>query len=133
MKKNRPVLWAEGMFLRPHHLQAAERFHEESLQDEVRRIQPFFWGITRMEIAQDQLENHVFELRDVEAKLKDGSTLSAGGNLRVFPRPFKAELEQSGGRMDVFLGVPVLRDDAPNTFFPGEDRRGQDRRLPVDH
>src|ERR1019366_9864797 len=30
---------------------------------------------------------------------------------------------------DVFLGVPVLREDAPNTFFPGEDRRGQDRRL----
>ena len=117
------------MFLRPHHLQAAERFREEALHDEVRRIQPFFWGLTRMEVAADQLENFVFELRDIEAKLKDGSVLSAGSNLRIFPRPFKAELEQAGGRMDVFLGVPVFREDAPNTFFPGEDRRGQDRRL----
>ncbi len=129
MKKNRPVLWAEGMFLRPHHLQAAERFREEALHDEVRRIQPFFWGVTRMDVAADQMENFVFELRDIEAKLKDGSVLSTGSNLRIFPRPFKAELEQAGGRMDVFLGVPVLREDAPNTFFPGEDRRGQDRRL----
>jgi type VI secretion system protein ImpJ len=117
------------MFLRPHHLQAAERFREDALHDEVRRIQPFFWGLTRMDAAADQLENFVFELRDVEAKLKDGSVISSGVNLRVSPRPFKAELEQAGGRMEVFLGVPFLWDDAPNTFFPGDDRHGQDRRL----
>ena len=132
MTKSRPVLWAEGMFLRPHHLQAAERYREEMLHEEVRRIQPFFWGLTRMDVAGDQLENFVLELRDIQVKLKDGSTLSIGSNLRLSPRPFKAELDQAGGRMDVFLGVPVYRDDAPNTYFPGEDRRGQDRRQTAD-
>ena len=112
------------MFLRPHHLQAAERYREEALRDEVRRLQPFFWGVTRMDIAADQLENHVFELRDVEVKLKDGTVLSLGSNLRIFPRTFKTELDQAGGRMEVFLGVPVLREDGAEHVRPGRGAGG---------
>ena len=42
MKKTPQVLWAEGMFLRPHHLQTAERYREEALQREIQRLQPFY-------------------------------------------------------------------------------------------
>ena len=39
------------MFLRPHHLQLAARNREEMLRGEVRRLQPFFWGLLRIDIA----------------------------------------------------------------------------------
>ncbi|MRR12507.1 type VI secretion system baseplate subunit TssK, partial [bacterium] len=77
MKKTPQVLWAEGMFLRPHHLQTAERYREEALQREIQRLQPFFYGLQSLDVAPDQLENFVFEIRDVSLKLKDGTALSS--------------------------------------------------------
>jgi type VI secretion system protein ImpJ len=128
MKKTPQVLWAEGMFLRPHHLQTAERYREEALQREIQRIQPFFYGLQSLDVAPDQLENFVFEIRDVSMKLKDGTALSADSTLRISPRSFKNELDKAGGRMRVFVGVPILRETAPNTFAPGEGPAGVDRR-----
>ncbi len=128
MKKTPQVLWAEGMFLRPHHLQTAERYREEALQREIQRIQPFFYGLQSLDVAPDQLENFVFEIRDVSLKLKDGTALSSDSTLKISPRSFKNELDKAGGRMRVFAGVPVLRENAPNTFSPGEGPAGVDRR-----
>jgi type VI secretion system protein ImpJ len=128
MKKTPQVLWAEGMFLRPHHLQTAERYREEALQREIQRIQPFYYGLQSLDVAPDQLENFVFEIRDVSLKLKDGTALSSDSTLRISPRSFKNELDKAGGRMRVFVGVPVLRENAPNTFSPGEGPAGVDRR-----
>jgi len=128
MKKTPQVLWAEGMFLRPHHLQTAERYREEALQREIQRIQPFFYGLQSLDVAPDQLENFVFEVRDVSLKLKDGTALSSDSTLKLSPRSFKNELDKASGRMRVFVGVPVMRETAPNTFSPGEGPAGVDRR-----
>lgn len=128
MKKTPQVLWAEGMFLRPHHLQTAERYREEALQQEIQRIQPFYYGLQSLDVAPDQLENFVFEIRDVSLKLKDGTALSSDSTLRLSPRSFKNELDKASGRMRVFVGVPVMRETAPNTFAPGEGPSGVDRR-----
>jgi type VI secretion system protein ImpJ len=128
MKKTPQVLWAEGMFLRPHHLQTAERYREEALQREIQRVQPFFYGLQSLDVAPDQLENFVFEIRDVSLKLKDGTALSSDSTLRLSPRSFKNELDKASGRMRVFVGVPVMRETAPNTFAPGEGPAGVDRR-----
>jgi len=128
VKKTPQVLWAEGMFLRPHHLQTAERYREEALQREIQRLQPFFYGLQSLDVAPDQLENFVFEIRDVSLKLKDGTALSSDSTLRLSPRSFKNELDKASGRMRVFVGVPVMRETAPNTFAPGEGPAGVDRR-----
>jgi type VI secretion system protein ImpJ len=132
MAKTPEVHWAEGMFLRPHHLQLAERHREEMLRQEVRRLQPFFWGLLKVDIALDQLENFTFEVRDVEVKLKDGTSLSLASNLRLPSRTFKTELDQAGGRMEVWLGVPSWRELDGNAFQPGETAGGQDRRWSVE-
>lgn len=132
MAKTPEVHWSEGMFLRPHHLQLAERHRGEQLRQEVRRLQPFFWGILRVDIATDQLENFTFEVRDAEVKLKDGTALSLASNLTLPPRSFKSELDQAGGRMPVWLGVPSWRELEANAFAPGEKAGGQDRRYSVE-
>ena len=132
MAKTPEVHWAEGMFLRPHHLQLAERHREELLRQEVRRLQPFFWGLLKIDIALDQLENFTFEVRDCEVKLKDGTSLSLSSNLRLPPRTFKTELDQAGGRMEVWLGIPSWRELDANAFQPGESVGGQDRRWSVE-
>ena len=49
-------------------------------------------------VAPDQLENFVFEIRDVSLKLKDGTALSSDSTLRLSPRSFKNELDKASGR-----------------------------------
>ncbi len=132
MKKTPQVYWGEGMFLRPHHFQVEERFRDEALNREIFRIQPFSFGVSSLDVAPDQLENFVFEIRDVSMKLKDGTPLALDSTLRISPRPFQKELDQAGGRMRVFVGVPVLRENAPNAFATGEGPGGQDRRYVVE-
>ena len=132
MARTPEVHWGEGMFLRPHHMQAAFRRREEELRQEVRRLQPFFWGILRMDIALDQLENFTFEVRELEVKLKDGTALSLGSNLNLPTRSFKTDLDQAGGRMDVWLGVPAWKELEANVFTPGEKVGGSDRRYCVE-
>jgi type VI secretion system protein ImpJ len=132
MTKTPEVHWSEGMFLRPHHLQIAERHRGEMLRQEVRRLQPFFWGILKVDIAADQLENFTFEIRDAEVKLKDGTSLSLGSNLSLPSRSFKSELDQAGGRMTVWLGVPAWRELEANSLEPGAKPGGQARRWSVD-
>lgn len=132
MARTPEIHWGEGMFLRPHHLQAAFRQREEELRQEVRRLQPFFWGILKVDIALDQLENFTFEVRDLEVKLKDGTALSLGSNLNLPPRSFRTELDQASGRMDVWLGVPAWKELEANVFAPGEKIGGQDRRYSVE-
>src|SRR5512140_1578377 len=132
MKKPPQILWSEGMFLRPHQLQAADRYREDALREEIRRIQPFFWGLMSLEVAPDQLENYNFDVRGMEIKLKDGTSLTLGGNLRLFPRPFKTEIDAAGGRMEVHVGVPVWQESFANTFMLGEKVQGQDRRASME-
>jgi len=132
MARTPEVHWSEGMFLRPHHLQLSGRQQAERLRQEVRRVQPFFWGISAIDIAADQLENFTFEVRDLEIKMKDGTPLSLASNLRLPSRSFKAELDQAGGRMEVFLGIPAWKELEGNAFAPGEKVGGQDRRYSVE-
>jgi type VI secretion system protein ImpJ len=127
MAQTAPVYWGEGMFLRPHHLQAAERFREESLRQEILRVQPFGWGLVRLQVAAAPLENFGFELQEAELRLKDGTALSLGATLKVQPRTFKEELERAGGRLAVHLGVPRYRPSGANVLV-GDAPGGRERR-----
>ena len=125
------IHWAEGMFLRPQHLQVFSRQLTGMVADARRRSQPFFWGISRIEVAEDHLEAFTFSLRRFEALLKDGTRLDLPTNLRLDPRDFKDELAAAEGLLPVYLGVPILREGEPNTIGLGEGE-GKDLRYRVD-
>jgi type VI secretion system protein ImpJ len=44
------VAWSEGLFLRPHHLQQNDRYHEHLLESRVRAATPYPWGFSEIEI-----------------------------------------------------------------------------------
>ena len=57
------VNWAEGMFLRPQHLQLSSRHFVSLVESAMRGVQPFFWGFRRLEVDGDQLETFTLALR----------------------------------------------------------------------
>ena len=50
--KNR-VAWREGMFLRPQHFQAQDRFYDAQLRARVESMRPWPWGFTELVVDED--------------------------------------------------------------------------------
>ena len=67
------IHWSEGMFLRPHHLQANQRRMETVVSAGFDAVRPFGWGFTHLEIAKEPLENATIRLDRCAARLKDGT------------------------------------------------------------
>ncbi|MDB4392067.1 type VI secretion system baseplate subunit TssK, partial [bacterium] len=57
-----PINWYEGLFLRPHHFQTAERNTTELLATSSRFDRPYNYGIYHIEFNREALANHRFEL-----------------------------------------------------------------------
>ena len=43
------VNWSEGLFLRPHHLQQADRYLENAIESRTRHVTPYPWGFAMLE------------------------------------------------------------------------------------
>ena len=126
------VHWSEGMFLRPQHFQTFSRQMGGMVADLWRRTQPFLWGFSELEVAEDALETFSFALRRCEGVLRDGTWVQIPANLRVHPRDLKEALNASDGRLTVYLGVPRLREGEANTVSLTGSQDGQDLRYRVE-
>ena len=119
----RAVHWHEGMFLRPHHLQAAQRHiaHLQHLADH--RDHPFDWGLRVFELDRDALANHRLVVRTLRARMRDGTLISLPEDGDLPALDLKSAFDREGV-VTVFLGVPVLHLGRPNVAGarPGEGR-----------
>lgn len=43
------VVWSEGLFLRPHHLQQGDRYLEHLVESRTSQITPYPWGFSEVE------------------------------------------------------------------------------------
>jgi type VI secretion system protein ImpJ len=119
------VYWHEGMFLRPHHFQAAERHYTDQLRRSARFDVHHGWGLRAIDIDDAALRNYRFEVHRLEARLRDGTLVAsdrehdplAGLDLRAAMAEVPA-----GGTADILLGVPVLQLGRGNTT-DGADAR----------
>lgn len=103
----RAVHWYEGMFLRPHHFQAASR-HALALHQQGEKWDLHFnWGLRDIELDREALANYRFVLRSVKLRLRDGTlvALPEDGDAPILD--LKPALEQ-GSNAVVYLGVPPL-------------------------
>ena len=57
------VLWTEGLFLQPHHLQQQDRYAEGLVSGLARRIRPYAWGVTALEIDHEALKIGQFAVK----------------------------------------------------------------------
>lgn len=104
----RAVHWHEGMFLRPHHFQAADRHQLEVASRQARWDVHHNWGVRRLEFERDALTNYRFALRALEARLPDGSTLVLPDDGALPSLDLKPAF-QGRNRVRIFLAMPQLR------------------------
>ena len=109
------IHWSEGMFLRPHHLQAAQRWMETVLDAGLDAIRPFAWGFVKLEVATEPLENSTLRLDSCSVRLRDGTWVQIPENTQVGPLNFQKTLEAQGGCVNVYFGVPEMQEVRANS------------------
>jgi type VI secretion system protein ImpJ len=112
------VHWHEGMFLRPHHLQAATRHAWQlgSLGDKWDLH--YNWGLRSIELDAAALANHRLVIGALKARLRDGTLVSIPEDGSLATVDLKPAFEQKP-TLDVFLGVPVFQPKRANVASDG--------------
>lgn len=110
----RQVHWQEGLFLRPHHFQATDRYFHGQQARLAALAFGYSSGISQFEIDQDGLANHIFRLKALKAILPDSTLVSIPEDAPGLSVNFKTLLDKDGA-VTFFLAVPVLSLGRPNS------------------
>jgi type VI secretion system protein ImpJ len=103
------VVWREGLFLRPHHLQQNDRYLERMVESRTRHITPYPWGFSHLEIDFDLAQQSKFALRRAAGVMPDGTPFDVPGDS---PLPTPIDVPDNAGGQLVWLTLPAA---APNT------------------
>jgi type VI secretion system protein ImpJ len=125
MKALQRVVWSEGMFMSPQHLQQQDAYHEAQLQARVEALSPHSWGVVSMELDGAALSAGQVQLQEFFGILPDGLVLRLErGHPEAPPaRPVEETLGQGKRALDVFIGVAKEREGM-ESHTVGEARNG---------
>ena len=98
------VAWTEGLFLRPHHFQQNDRYHEHLLQSRVRYATPYPWGFTALEIDRDLAQQSKFALRRAAGVMPDGTPFDIPADS---PLPPPIVVPDTAAQQTVWLTMPM--------------------------
>lgn len=123
-----PVNWCEGMFLRPQHFQAAERYWSETLQTSEHWDHEFNYGLRSINFHDAAIANSQVQVNRVQARMRDGTLVAIELGQETdridLKRIFGAEGPQAGAAVvSVYLGVPKLKLGSANVAQGSEGDR----------
>ena len=103
------VVWSEGLFLRPHHLQQNDRYVEGLIDNRTRHISPYPWGFSALEIDRDLAQQSKFAVRRATGVMPDGTPFDIPAES---PLPAPIVVPEGAASQQVWLSLPI---GAPNT------------------
>lgn len=110
------VLWREGMFLTPQHMQAFAREVQAAIEHNGAIGRLGTYGFKQLEIDEEALGRDVFTLVSAEAHFRDGTHLLLPETGEVESREFAEHFTQA--ELPVWLGVPSARQRVPQIEGP---------------
>jgi type VI secretion system protein ImpJ len=114
------VVWSEGLFIRPHHFQQNDRYHEHMLALRTRYATPYPWGFSDLEIDRDVTQQQKFGLRRAAGVMQDGTPFDMPGDS---PLPEAIDVPENAAGQIVWLTLPMAASNAREV----DDREGASR------
>ena len=108
MNKNR-VVWHEGLFLRPQHLQQQGRFFQHWIMGSCQSLRPFNWGITHLEIDEQLLKLGKISIKKAQGVFADGTPFDIPENTPP-PAPFETPKDSKSFLLN--LAIPLTQANA---------------------
>ena len=106
------VVWGEGLFLQPQHLQQQERYLEWLVRNSTAPLTPFAWGFTRLDIDTDLLTLGKFALRSASGLMPDGTPFSIPGDV---DQPAPIDLPETLRNATLFVILATRQPGAVDT------------------
>ena len=122
MKNAQRVVWSEGMFMSPHHMQQLDLYHENLLDLRLGALEPYPWGVFALEFDMEALRAGRVQLRHFNGVLPDGMPIAFhNGDPEAPPsRPTEGVFPPAQQVLDVYLGVPRERSGVES--YGGSER-----------
>lgn len=112
------VLWTEGLFLQPHHFQQADRYTENLVGGLARRISPYAWGLSALEIDYDVLKVGQFSVKSCAGLTQDGTVFRVPD---AEDHPPALDVPADIKDCIVYLTVPQRRQGAAEADMTGAE------------
>lgn len=111
------VIWSEGMFLRPQHLQQHDRYLDYQLRERVRLLSRHGWGFRLLQLDEHLLGQGVLAVSRCEGLLPDGTLFRCAGS-----QGDRLLREVHPGRQNllVYLALPVTLAGADEVDLSGD-------------
>lgn len=109
MSRYSKVTWSEGLFLRQHHFQQADRYVEQLLENRTRHISPYPWGFSQLIIDTDLAQRNKFALRQASGTFQDGTPFDMPGSS---PLPAPIDVPEGSDKQTIWLTVPAITANA---------------------
>ncbi|HQU45735.1 MAG TPA: type VI secretion system baseplate subunit TssK, partial [Pirellulales bacterium] len=127
--------------MRPHHLQAADRYWAELIQTSEQWDLQYNYGLRQLEYSKEALLNFQFQMNTCQARMKDGTLVSLG----AFQEPDRVDVKralqdvenlrqqtigleeafQARAKVQVFLAVPKLKLGSANVATAADSDEGE--------
>src|SRR5580700_8746137 len=122
MKRLQPVIWTKGTFLTPQHLQAQDRFLEDTLQFRLQALRFCAWGFSELVIDQEKLATGHFAISRASGIFPDGLLFEIPDAHPVPASKTLADVfEPKVKSLDVYLTVPNYRQRGQNIAIGQRD------------
>jgi len=109
MSSHSRVVWTEGLFLQPQHMQQQERRFEHLLAQHTAEHAPLSWGFAELEIDEPALALGKLVLNRARGTLPDGTRFDIP---RTDPAPAPLDVPADARDELVVLALPLARTDA---------------------
>jgi len=122
MRQLQPVIWSKGTFLTPQHLQAQDRFVEDSLSFRLQALKFCGWGFAELQIDQERLSEGQVVVARAAGIFPDGLLFDIPEADPAPPSKSIAEYFEPGiTSVDVYLTVPDYRPKGLNVSLSSRD------------
>ncbi len=88
-KASKPILWHQGLFLQPNHLQHSDAHLTSLFFPHHQYHTPFFWGCGRCSVQETALAQRSMEIEACTLLFQDGTWIQYPGNALIHPRSFE--------------------------------------------
>lgn len=118
MKRNRRVIWSEGMFLRPQHFQQSVRHSEFVMHHRALAAEPYFWGFRELVLDSTALSLGQLGLIEASGLFADGTPFSLPANS---PLPLPLHFDEGAVDQIIYLCLPLPQRGTTNVVFEETD------------
>jgi type VI secretion system protein ImpJ len=116
MSSRNPVIWHEGLFVKPQHFQQQARAVEATVQQRIQSLNDALYGFSELTLNTEYLSFGKVALTKARGILPDGSVFDIPNDLAP-PAPLEI-VDSSAVNQIVYLALPLKSDGALEVRWP---------------